>query len=143
VLVKHASPESDFADLHIGDWVVHVDYGIGKFSGLVRRFLDGMEREFLLVEYEGGDQIFVPIHQADRLSRYIGTGGEPPKPSRLGTGEWSQVKQSVREDVIQVAQDLLDLYARRKTVSGYSFGPDTPWQKELEASFRMWKLKIN
>ena len=135
VLVKHASPESDFADLHIGDWVVHVDYGIGKFSGLVRRFLDGMEREFLLVEYEGGDQIFVPIHQADRLSRYIGTGGEPPKPSRLGTGEWSQVKQSVREDVIQVAQDLLDLYARRKTVSGYSFGPDTPWQKELEASF--------
>lgn len=135
VQVRHASPESDFADLRIGDWVVHVDYGIGKFSGLVRRFLDGMEREFLLVEYEGGDQIFVPIHQADRLSRYVGTGGEPPKPSRLGTSEWSQVKQSVREAVIQVAQDLLDLYARRKTVSGYSFGPDTAWQQELEASF--------
>ncbi len=135
VQVRHSSPESDFADLHIGDWVVHVDYGIGKFSGLVRRFLDGMEREFLLVEYDGGDQIFVPIHQADRLSRYIGTGGVPPRSSRLGTNEWSQVKQSVREAVIQVAQDLLDLYARRKTVSGHAFGPDTAWQQELEASF--------
>lgn len=133
--VKHASPESDFADLKVGDWVVHVDYGIGKFSGLVRRYLDGTEREFLLVEYDGGDQIFVPIHQADRLNRYIGTGGEPPQPSRLGSAEWSQTKQSVREAVIQVAQDLLDLYARRHTAMGYAFGPDSTWQQDLEASF--------
>jgi transcription-repair coupling factor (superfamily II helicase) len=132
---KHAPPESDFADLKIGDWVVHVDYGIGRFSGLVRRFLDGMEREFLLVEYEGGDQVFVPIHQADRLNRYIGTGGEPPQPSRLGSNEWSQTKQSVREAVIQVAQDLLELYAKRQTAVGYAFGPDTAWQQDLEASF--------
>lgn len=132
---KHTPPESDFADLKVGDWVVHVDYGIGRFSGLVRRFLDGMEKEFLLVEYEGGDQVFVPIHQADRLNRYIGTGGEPPQPSRLGSTEWSQTKQSVREAVIQVAQDLLDLYARRQTAEGYAFGPDTAWQQDLEASF--------
>ncbi|MEL7590210.1 MAG: transcription-repair coupling factor [Anaerolineaceae bacterium] len=133
--VKHIPPESDFADLKIGDWVVHVDYGIGRFSGLVRRFLDGMEKEFLLVEYEGGDQVFVPIHQADRLNRYIGTGGEPPQPSRLGSNEWSQTKQSVREAIIQVAQDLLELYAKRQTAVGYAFGPDTAWQQDLEASF--------
>ena len=135
VQVKHTPPESDFADLKIGDWVVHVDYGIGKFSGLVRRFLDGMEREFLLVEYDGGDQIFVPIHQADRLNRYIGTGGEPPHPSRLGSTDWSQTKQSVREAVIKVAQDLLDLYAKRQTAVGHAFGPDSAWQQDLEASF--------
>ncbi len=135
IKARHASPEADFADLKIGDWVVHVDYGIGRFSGLVRRFLDGAEREFLLVEYESGDQIFVPIHQADRISRYIGTGGEPPHPSRLGSNEWNQTKQAVREAVIQVAQDLLDLYARRQTAVGHSFKPDTPWQQELEASF--------
>jgi len=135
ITVKHAPPEADFADLRVGDWVVHVDYGIGKFSGLVRRYLDGAEREFLLVEYDGGDQIYVPIHQADRLTRYIGTGGAPPQPSRLGGNEWSQTKQTVREAVIQVAQDLLDLYAKRQTAVGYAFGPDTAWQKDLEASF--------
>ena len=135
VKVKHTSPESDFADLKIGDWVVHVDYGIGKFSGLVRRYLDGADREFLLVEYDGGDQIYVPIHQADRLNRYIGSGGEPPQPSRLGSSEWSQTKQEVREAVIQVAQDLLELYAKRQTAVGHAFQPDTPWQQDLEASF--------
>ncbi len=135
VTVKHAPPEADFADLKVGDWVVHVDYGIGKFSGLVRRYLDGAEREFLLVEYDGGDQIYVPIHQADRLTRYIGTGGAPPQPSRLGSNDWNQTKQTVREAVIQVAQDLLDLYAKRQTAVGYAFGPDSAWQKDLEASF--------
>jgi len=135
VKVKHATPEADFADLKVGDWVVHVDYGIGRFAGLVRRYLDGADREFLLVEYEDGDQIFVPIHQADRLTRYIGTGGEPPQLSRLGSGEWNQTKQSVREAVVQVAQELLELYARRQQAKGYAFQADTPWQQELEASF--------
>jgi len=135
VKVKYTAPEADFADLKIGDWVVHVDYGIGKFAGLVRRTLEGTEREFLLVEYEGGDQLYVPIHQADRLNRYIGTDGDQPHVSRLGSSEWAQTKQSVREAVIRVAQDLLELYAKRQEAEGYAFKPDTPWQKELEASF--------
>ncbi len=133
--VTYQAPEASYADLNPGDWVVHVDYGIGRFSGLVRRILEGTEREFLCVEYDGGDQLYVPIHQADRLSRYIGPEGERPKPSRLGTAEWSQTKQSVREAVIQVAQDLLELYAKRQTAKGFSFSPDSPWQQELEASF--------
>lgn len=134
IKARYASPESDFADLKVGDWVVHVDYGIGRFSGLVNRYLDGTEKEFLLVEYENGDQIYVPIHQADRISRYIGTGGEP-QPSRLGGHEWNQTKQNVREAVIQIAQELLDLYAKRQSAVGYAFQPDTSWQQELEASF--------
>lgn len=133
--VTHQAPESTFADLQPDDWVVHVDYGIGKFAGLVRRTLEGTEREFLCVEYEGGDQLYVPIHQADRLSRYVGPEAAPPRPSRLGTAEWAQTKQNVREAVVQVAQELLELYAKRQTAKGYSFSADTNWQQELEASF--------
>ena len=129
------APESIYADLRPGDWVVHVDYGIGRFSGLVRRMLDGTERDFLMVEYEGGDQLFVPVHQADRLSRYIGPEGEPPAPTHLGTAEWSTAKQKVREAVVEVARDLLELYAKRQVVQGHPFQVDTPWQHELEASF--------
>lgn len=131
----HQPPEATFTDLNPGDWVVHVDYGVGRFSGLVRRTLDGTEREFLCVEYENGDQLFVPIHQADRLSRYIGPEGTTPTPSRLGSPEWAQTKQSVREAVIQVAQELLELYAKRESAEGHAFKKDTVWQQELEASF--------
>ncbi len=129
------APESHYADLRPGDWVVHIDYGVGRYVGLVRRTLDGMEREFLCVEYEKGDQLFVPVHQADRLNRYVGPEGETPSPTRLGTAEWSQSKQKVREAVQEVAQEMLQLYARRQIAIGYAFKLDTPWQQELEASF--------
>jgi transcription-repair coupling factor (superfamily II helicase) len=131
----HQPPEATFTDLNPGDWVVHVDYGVGRFSGLVRRSLEGTEREFLCIEYDNGDQLFVPIHQADRLSRYIGPEGTSPQVSRLGSPEWAQTKQSVREAVIHVAQDLLELYAKRESARGFAFKADTTWQQELEASF--------
>lgn len=129
------APEANYADLKPGDWVVHIDFGIGKYVGLVNRSLDQVEREFLAVEYEGGDQIFVPVYQADRLSRYIGPGGEPPTPTRLGGGEWNSVKQRVRESVQQVAHELLELYARRQVVQGHAFAKDSSWQQDIEASF--------
>ncbi|MHC1741179.1 MAG: transcription-repair coupling factor [Anaerolineaceae bacterium] len=131
----HQTPEATFNDLNPGDWVVHVDFGVGRFSGLVRRTLEGIEREFLCVEYSNGDQLFVPIHQADRLSRYIGPEGSAPQPSHLGSPEWAQTKQNVREAVIQIAQDLLELYAKRESAKGFAFKSDTTWQQELEASF--------
>lgn len=129
------APESSFADLSMGDWVVHVDHGIGRFAGLVRRTLEGIEREFLLIEYENHDQLYVPIHQADRISRYVGPTGESPKASRLGSSEWTQTKQNVRQEVMKVAQDLLDLYAKRQAATGFAFSKDQPWQFELETSF--------
>jgi transcription-repair coupling factor (superfamily II helicase) len=128
------APESLYADLKIGDWVVHVDYGIGRFIGLVRRMLDGNDRDFFCVEYARGDQLFIPVHQADRLSRYIGSGEEPDA-TRLGTSEWSQAKEKVREAVKEVAAELLELYARRQSALGYAFAQDSAWQQELEASF--------
>jgi len=133
--VLAGAPEAFYADLKPDDWVVHVDYGIGKYAGLVRRPLEGSEREFLCVEYENGDQLYVPVHQADRLSRYIGSEGEDPSPTRLGTVEWSTAKERVREAVQEVARELLELYARRQASTGYAFSMDTTWQQELEASF--------
>jgi transcription-repair coupling factor (superfamily II helicase) len=129
------TPESAYADLRAGDWVVHVDYGLGKFVGLVRRTLDGLEREFLCIEYKNGDQVYVPIHQADRLTRYVGPDGSPPTPGSLGTQEWPETKRKVREAVREVAQELLDLYARRHVAEGFAFSPDSAWQGELESSF--------
>ena len=129
------TPESAYADLHPGDWIVHVDYGIGRFTGLFQRTLEGLQREFLCIEYKNGDQVYVPIHQADRLTRYIGPDGSPPSPGNLGTQEWPETKRKVREAVQEVAQDLLELYARRHVAEGFAFSTDNAWQGELESSF--------
>jgi transcription-repair coupling factor (superfamily II helicase) len=129
------APEAAYADLEPGDWVVHFDYGVGRFTGLVQRSVDGIEREYLSVEYAEGDELFVPVYQADRLTRYIGPDAHPPTPTRLGSPEWRTTKSRVKEAVEEVAQDLLDLYARRSVVEGHAFSMDAPWQKELEASF--------
>ena len=129
------APEAAYADLEPGDWVVHVDHGIGRFNGLVQRVVEGIDREYLSVEYAEGDLLFVPVYQADRLTRYIGPDAHPPTATRLGSPEWRTTKSRVKEAVEEVAQDLLDLYARRNVVEGHAFGSDAPWQKELEASF--------
>ena len=129
------TPESVYADLQVGDYVVHIDHGVGRFGGLVQRELDGHIREFLAVEYDGGGQLYVPVHQADRLTRYVGAEGAVPALDRLGGQEWQEKKGRVKQAVIEVAQEMLDLYARRNIVQGYAFKPDTAWQKELEDSF--------
>ncbi len=129
------APEAAYSDLQAGDYVVHVDHGIGRFAGLVRRTVDGLAREYLEVEYADEAQLFVPVHQADRLTRYVGPDGRTPEPSRLGSQEWRSVKTHVKEAVQEVAEDLLNLYAARSVVKGYAFSPDTVWQQELEASF--------
>ncbi|MBI5953938.1 MAG: transcription-repair coupling factor [Chloroflexi bacterium] len=129
------TPESLYADLLVGDYVVHVDHGIGRFAGLIQRQLEGHEREFLAVEYDNADTLFVPVHQADRLTRYVGADGGKPALDHLGGQGWSETKERVKEAVQKVAEDLLDLYARRQVVEGFSFAPDSQWQRELEDSF--------
>lgn len=129
------TPESLYADLQAGDYVVHVDHGIGRFAGLIQRQLDGHEREYLTVEYDRGDILYVPVHQADRLTRYVGADGGKPSLDNLGGQAWAETKTRVREAVQKVAEDLLDLYARRQVVEGFAFSLDSAWQKELEDSF--------
>jgi transcription-repair coupling factor (superfamily II helicase) len=129
------APEAAYTDLEIGSWVVHIDHGVGRFLGLVARTVDGVERDYLTIEYAEGDQLYVPVHQADRVTSYIGSDKRTPSPSRLGSLEWRNVKKRVKEAVEEVAEDLLSLYSQRQIVSGHSFSEDGPWQKELEASF--------
>ncbi|MFN2216234.1 MAG: transcription-repair coupling factor, partial [Anaerolineales bacterium] len=128
-------PESKYSDLVPGELVVHVDYGIGLFEGLVDRELDGISKEFLCVRYKDGDQVFVPIHQADRITPYIGATGKTPALGNLGTQEWVETKKRVNGSVQEIAEELLDLYARRQAAKGFAFQKDTLWQKELESSF--------
>jgi transcription-repair coupling factor (superfamily II helicase) len=130
-----SSPETYFADLDEGDYVVHVDFGIGVFQGIYKRVLDDVEREYLLVEYAGNDMLYVPIHQADRLSKFIGSGNQTPTLNKLGTQDWVRTKKRTQQAVQEIAEELLELYARRSVVQGHAFTPDTPWQHELEASF--------
>lgn len=132
---RKAAPESTFADFSPGDYVVHVEYGIGIFRGLVSRSVEGGEQEYLLVEYGGDDRLFVPIYQTDRLSRYIGADDRVPGLSRLGKAQWRDVKDRVKKAAEAVARELLDLYAAREVAKGHAYRPDTPWQTELEASF--------
>ncbi|MBI3761066.1 MAG: transcription-repair coupling factor, partial [Chloroflexi bacterium] len=132
---KAAGPEAEHTDFAIGDYVVHIEYGIGRFGGLVKRAVERIEREYLFVEYDGGDELYVPIHQADRLTRYVGLDDHPPTLSRLGTADWSRVKERTQEAVIEVARALLELYATRETAPGHAFTPDGPWQRELEDAF--------
>lgn len=129
------APEAFFADLAEGDWVVHIDHGIGIFRGLKKLDLGGPDTEYLLLEYAQGDRLYVPVHQLDRLSRYVAPGGHKPTIHRLGTAEWAQVKERTQRAVADIARELLELYATREVVTGHAYSEDTQWQHELEASF--------
>jgi transcription-repair coupling factor (superfamily II helicase) len=118
-----------------GDYVVHVDHGIARFRGLTRMSSEGVEREYLVLEYAGGDRLYVPTERIDRVSRYIGAGDQTPHLSRLRTPEWQRIKNRVKESVAEIAQELLDLYAGRQVAPGFAFSEDSLWQQELEASF--------
>ncbi len=132
---RPVAPEDFFTDLEPGQYVVHIEFGVGQFAGLSKRTVAGVDREFLLIEYAGGDKLFVPIHQADRLSRYVGVDDEAPSLSRLGTQEWERTRARAQQAAQEVAEDLIELYAVRESAVGYAFSPDTHWQAELEASF--------
>ncbi|MDQ4099105.1 MAG: transcription-repair coupling factor [Chloroflexota bacterium] len=120
--------------LTAGEYVVHVDHGVARFEGLVRLETGGVEREYLLLEYERGDKLYVPVDQSDRVSRYSG-GGIDPARNRLGSGDWIRVKRRVKRAVREMAFELIQLYARREASTGIGFPPDTHWDAELAESF--------
>jgi transcription-repair coupling factor (superfamily II helicase) len=120
-------------DLAESDLVVHDLHGIGRFRGMVERDLLGVHREYLVIEYAKGDRLYVPNDQVDMVSKYI--GGEAPRISRLGSSEWAKARSRVRHKTREIAMELVKLYAERAQVRGFAFGPDTPWQRELEDAF--------
>ena len=132
---RHVKRQSFLSELAVGDYVVHIDHGIGRFTGMLVRRTGDREREFLELEYGGHDRLLVPTDQIDRVGPYVGAGDRPPALTRLGTQEWHRAKERVRASTAQVARELLGIYAAREVVSGHPFAPDSPWQQELEASF--------
>jgi len=133
---RHAVRRDAFlSELSTGDYVVHIDHGIARFSGVTKLSLDNGEREYLVLDYAAGDKLYAPSEQIDRVSRYVGPGGYTPSLSRLGTQEWNRAKQRVREAARNLAKELVSLYSAREVVSGLTFSSDTVWQQELEASF--------
>ncbi|MDE2933107.1 MAG: transcription-repair coupling factor [Chloroflexota bacterium] len=121
--------------LQPGDSVVHIDHGIARFAGLTRRTTDGVEREYLELEYAEGDRLYVPTDQLDAVSAYVGPSDRPPSLTRLGSQEWAHTKRRVRRAVAEIAQELLDLYARRAVAVGDACAEDGPWQIEMEGAF--------
>ncbi len=132
---KEGRPIMSLLELKEGDLVVHVTHGIGRYRGLVRRNVGGVEREFLRIDYHDPDRLFVPSDQLDRVQKYIGADGQQPTIHRLGSQEWNRTKSRVRAKVQEMAKELLELYARRQAAPGYAFSPDTVWQAEMEAAF--------
>ncbi len=132
---KHAAFISDFKDLEMGALVVHVDHGIARYAGLGRPKGGSLNRDFMLLEYAGGDRLFVPVDRLDLVQRYSGVAGRKPHLDRLGGPSWSKVKSKVRKSVESMAKELLELYAQRETATGTAFSPDSPWQREMEAAF--------
>ena len=125
--------------LTAGDLVVHDQHGIGKFVEMTERVVGGARREYLVLEYAsakrggGSDRLYVPMDSLDQLSRYV--GGEAPSLSKLGGSDWANTKTKARKAVREIASELVALYAKRQSAPGYAFGPDTPWQNEMEDAF--------
>ena len=118
-----------------GDYVVHATHGIALFSEIVRQQVAGRERDYFLLEYAGGDKLYVPLEQVDRITRYVGPDGANPRLTRLNTADWSRATGKARKSAKKLAFDLVDLYTRRSSITGFAFGPDTPEQVEMEESF--------
>jgi transcription-repair coupling factor (superfamily II helicase) len=123
-----------FSDLRVGDYVVHEDHGVARFAGFETREVGGVTRDYLYLEYKGEDRVYVPTDQLAKLSRYVGAGGEPSL-SALGGKRWENLKARARRAAGQMAGELLNLYAERRTRKGHPFPPDSEWQMTFEAAF--------
>ena len=132
---KLAMSLKELTSIEVGDYIVHIDHGIGRFGGLLRTDVGGRTQEMVKLIYKNDDLVFVPIHALHKLSKYRGKEGVPPKISRLGSGQWSKLKERAKTKLKDIARDLIRLYAARKEEKGFAFSPDTYMQNELEASF--------
>jgi transcription-repair coupling factor (superfamily II helicase) len=121
--------------LQTGDYITHIDHGVGQFSGLEKIDVNGKKQEAIRILYKSGDILYVSIHSLHRISKFVGKDGTPPKVDKLGATSWAKQKQKTKNKIKEVAFDLIKLYAERRTKEGFQFSPDTYLQDELEASF--------
>ena len=132
---KVALSLKELGQIEPGDYIVHIDHGVGKFAGLLRTEVGGRMQEMIKLVYQNNDIVFVSIHALHKLSKYRGKEGVPPKINRIGSGAWQRVKERTKSKLKDIARDLIRLYAARKEEKGFAFSPDSYLQHELEASF--------
>lgn len=121
--------------LKVGDYVVHENHGIGLFQGITRMDVEGVKKEYLVIQYAGTDRLYLPVDKVEMLSRYSGPDEKQPRLNKLGGSDWEKTKNRVKESVREMAEELLRLYAIRQSVPGTAYSPDTVWQKEFEEAF--------
>lgn len=131
---KEGSPVSNIFEINTGEVVVHENYGIGRFLGLNSITVGGAKKDFVTLEYFNNDKLYVPVEDINKIQKYVGFE-EKPVLSNLGTSQWEKAKEKAKEDVKKMAADLLELYAAREALPGFSFAADTEWQKEFESAF--------
>lgn len=132
---KGLAKVQSFTELKAGDYVVHVNHGIGVFLGIKQLESSGLIRDYLEISYDRNDKLFIPVEQLDMIQKYVGSEGKEPKINKLGGQEWVKAKSKVKLDVDEVAKDLIKLYAEREKVKGFPFSRDTQWQKQFEDEF--------
>lgn len=133
--LSNAERIKSYSELKPGDYVVHVNHGIGKYLGIETLEINGVHKDYLHVTYQGGDKLYVPVDQIDLIQKYVGSEGKEPKVYKLGGSDWKRVKKKVESSVKDIADDLIKLYAEREASKGYAFSPDGDLQREFEASF--------
>lgn len=132
---KLALSLKELSSIETGDYIVHIDHGVGRFGGLLRTNVNGHTQEMIKLIYQNDDIVFVSIHALHKLSKYRGKEGVPPKINKLGSGAWNRVKEKTKSKLKDIARDLIQLYATRKDQKGFAYSPDSYLQHELEASF--------
>mgnify|MGYP001163281468 CR=1 FL=1 len=132
---RGGEPIKSFSDITKGDYVVHEAHGIGKFIGLKQLTVQGEHKDYLQIKYAGNDMLYVPVEQMDIIQKYVGSEGTAPKISKLNGKEWRTTKARAKASIANMAEELLQISAERQNNPGYSFGPDTVWQKEFEEDF--------
>jgi transcription-repair coupling factor (superfamily II helicase) len=132
---KGVSKIKSFAELKPGDYIVHVNHGIGVYKGIKQLEVENHKKDYLELSYSGDDKLFVPVEQLDLVQKYIGSDGNSPKINKLGGNEWNKAKNKVKKSINEIAEELVKLYAIRSTLNGYTYSKDTMWQKQFEEEF--------
>jgi transcription-repair coupling factor (superfamily II helicase) len=133
--LSNAERIKSYSELRVGDYVVHVNHGIGKYLGIETLVINGIHKDYLNIRYQGTDKLYVPVEQIDLVMKYVGSEGKEPKIYKLGGTDWKKVKKKVQSSVQDIADDLIKLYAEREASVGYGFAPDGDMQREFETAF--------
>ncbi|MFS0865394.1 transcription-repair coupling factor [Fredinandcohnia sp. 179-A 10B2 NHS] len=133
--LSNAERIKSYSELQVGDHVVHVNHGIGKYLGIETLEINGIHKDYLHIRYQGNDKLYVPVEQIEQVQKYVGSEGKEPKIYKLGGTDWKRVKKKVESSVQDIADDLIKLYAEREASKGYAYSPDGEMQREFEASF--------